>query len=70
MKCVGCVVATVLLLQVCVFKAMGDLKRQAEELNALLRQFPADNASWQELGELYLTQCDLAVSSLYSLCGI
>lgn len=47
--------------QVCVFKAMGDTKRQAEELNALLRQFPADSAAWLELGDLYLSLCDMTV---------
>jgi hypothetical protein len=52
-----------LLLQVCVFKAMGDRKREVEELNALLRQFPAESATWQELGDTYLALCDLPVSA-------
>jgi tetratricopeptide (TPR) repeat protein len=47
--------------KVCVFKAMGDAKRQIEELNALLTQFPAEVASWLELGELYLSLSDNSV---------
>jgi hypothetical protein len=50
-----------LLQKVCVFKAMGDRKREVEELNALLRQFPAESATWQELGDTYLALCDLPV---------
>lgn len=50
--------------KVCVFKAMGDAKREIEELNALLRQFPAEVASWLELGELYLSLSENSVSTL------
>lgn len=51
--------------KVCVFKAMGDTKREIEELNALLRQFPAEVASWLELGELYLSLSDNSVRLLF-----
>lgn len=44
--------------KICVFKAMGDTKRQIEELNSLLTQFPAEVASWLELGELFLSLSD------------
>jgi tetratricopeptide (TPR) repeat protein len=54
--------------QVCVFKAMGDRKREVEELNALLRQFPAESATWQELGDTYLALCDLPVSHTFVNC--
>ena len=49
----------------CVFKAKGDVKREVEELNALLKQFPAESATWMELGELYLSLCDLTVRLLF-----
>jgi tetratricopeptide (TPR) repeat protein len=54
-----------LFLQVCVFKAMGDRQRQAEELNAVLKQFPGESSSWAELGDLYLSLCDLPVRSVW-----
>lgn len=41
---------------------MGDVKREVEELNALLRQFPAEASTWLELGELYLSVGDNTVS--------
>jgi len=47
--------------KVCVFKAMGDTKRQIEELNALLTQFPSEAASWLELGEVFLSVSDNTV---------
>lgn len=49
--------------QVCVFKAMGDQQRLADELNAILRQFPGESSTWAELGDLYLSLCDVPVSS-------
>mmetsp|Transcript_106073 Transcript_106073/g.208061 ORF Transcript_106073/g.208061 Transcript_106073/m.208061 type:complete len:300 (+) Transcript_106073:34-933(+) len=49
--------------RVCVFKAKGDVKREVEELNALLKQFPAESATWMELGELYLSLCDLTAAA-------
>lgn len=52
--------------QICVFKAQGDVKREAEELNGLLRQYPAEVSSWLELGELYLTLGDNTVRGVYS----
>ena len=47
---------------------MGDRKREVEELNALLRQFPAESATWQELGDTYLALCDLPVSDTFVNC--
>jgi predicted aconitase len=44
---------------------MGDRQRQAEELNAVLKQFPAESSSWAELGDLYLSLCDLPVRSVW-----
>uniref|UniRef100_A0A7S3M0G9 ER membrane protein complex subunit 2 n=1 Tax=Spumella elongata TaxID=89044 RepID=A0A7S3M0G9_9STRA len=49
--------------KVCVFKAMGDTKRQIEELNALLTQFPSEAASWLELGEVFLSLSDNAAAA-------
>jgi tetratricopeptide (TPR) repeat protein len=50
--------STSLCVQVCVHKAMGNTKKQVDTLNGILRQFPNEAASWQELGDIYLATCD------------
>ncbi|KAJ1381651.1 hypothetical protein B484DRAFT_460311, partial [Ochromonadaceae sp. CCMP2298] len=49
--------------KVCVYKAMGDVKGEIEEINSLLKQYPSEAASWQELGEIYLSMCDNAAAA-------
>lgn len=39
-------------------KAQQDWKGLVADLNDLVRQFPADNASWQQLAEVYLMLSD------------
>lgn len=34
------------------------MQSQVDEINQLLRFFPADAGSWAELGEIYLSMCD------------
>ena len=45
-------------------KAMGDVKAAVEEINKILKLFPADAACWQELGEMYLSLCDYQVKGV------
>mmetsp|Transcript_2320 Transcript_2320/g.3655 ORF Transcript_2320/g.3655 Transcript_2320/m.3655 type:complete len:300 (+) Transcript_2320:107-1006(+) len=44
--------------KVCVHKAMGDTKSEIEEINNVLKQYPGESSSWQELGDIYLGMCD------------
>lgn len=46
----------------CVRRATGDVPGAVEELNGILRLFPAEAASWLELGETYLSICAYEVS--------
>lgn len=43
--------------KVCVYKAKGEQNNVITELNAILKQYPAEAASWLELGEIYVSIC-------------
>lgn len=45
-------------MQVCIQKAQQDWKGVIEGINEIVKKFPSDVASWQELGELYLSLSD------------
>eukprot|EP01031_Cornospumella_fuschlensis_P046962 gene46962-57507_t len=42
----------------CIRKAQGNIAEYVETMNAILNIFPSDAASWMEMGELYMGQCD------------
>jgi tetratricopeptide (TPR) repeat protein len=44
--------------KVCIHKAQQQWREVIEAINEIVRKFPSDVASWQELGELYLSFCD------------
>ncbi len=44
--------------KVCVKKAQQDWRGVIEGINEIVKKFPSDVASWQELGELYLSLSD------------
>jgi tetratricopeptide (TPR) repeat protein len=44
--------------KVCIHKAQQQWREVIEAINEIVRKFPSDVASWQELGELYLSLCD------------
>lgn len=44
--------------QVCIKKIQRDIPGVIEGINDIVKKFPSDAASWQELGELYLSLSD------------